>query len=132
VFCRVQIPPMEALGEGLDSKRVTSSPAEMIWQAAEVPVMPVPIIAMRFLGRGGEAAVLWFFLFNGSSDWAGMLVLRMFGLTDCRWWFLADSGTWRLDRTDLCDVEPEVWMKWECVSSPCRVGLENETGKEKY
>jgi hypothetical protein len=49
VFWRVQIPPA-GWEEALDSKRVHSRPAERIWQAAEVPVMPVPMIAMRFFG----------------------------------------------------------------------------------
>ena len=60
---------MDDSGEGLDSKRVASRPAERIWQAAEVPVMPVPIIAMRFLGDrllGGKwVGILFEFLFNG-------------------------------------------------------------------
>ena len=64
---------MDDEGEGLDSKRVTSRPAERIWQAAEVPVMPVPIIAIRFLGDrllggGGKwVGILFEFLFNGLS-----------------------------------------------------------------
>ena len=59
---------MDDEGEGLDSKRVTSRPAERIWQAAEVPVMPVPMIAIRFFGTGllgGEWAVVLVFLLNG-------------------------------------------------------------------
>ena len=52
----------------MDSKRVASRPAERIWQAAEVPVMPVPMIAIRFFGTGllgGEWAVVLVFLLNG-------------------------------------------------------------------
>ena len=56
---------MDDSGEELDSKRVTSRPAERIWQAAEVPVMPVPIIAMRFLGG--------LLLGGGGGKWVGIL-----------------------------------------------------------
>lgn len=51
MFWRAQIPPA-GWEEGFDSKRVHSRPAERIWQAAEVPVMPVPMMAMRFFGCG--------------------------------------------------------------------------------
>ena len=70
--------PPAGCEEGLDSKRVHSRPAERIWQAAEVPVMPVPMMAMRFLG-------VWAGVLVRSVQWSVRVRVDLRGLTNDKW-----------------------------------------------